>query len=282
MFRFVKILKIELVLPVIGAILIFANCTSIGKNENQTVLAAVDLKKPLYATNIGTEIEKHIPVSKNYLLGKISPQNDTLFVKVDRKYIGYEKVIYLRQPVYEAYIKMYDAAMGAGVRLNLISGLRTFYHQKRIWENKWTGRTKVSGKNLAVAFPDPVERASVILKYSSMPGTSRHHWGTDIDIYSLNDDDFQTSKGKKVYNWLTTNARNFGFCQVYTPKDSLRPFGYEEEKWHWSYFPISEKLLKDYQNKIKYSDISGFKGDVAAEPLKVIENYVVSINRECK
>jgi LAS superfamily LD-carboxypeptidase LdcB len=270
------------VLPVIGAILIFANCTSIGKNENQTVLAAVDLKKPLYATNIETEIEKHIPVSKNYLLGKISPQNDTLFVKVDRKYIGYEKVIYLRQPVYEAYKKMYNAALGAGVRLNLISGLRTFYHQKRIWENKWTGRTKVSGKNLAVAFPDPVERASVILKYSSMPGTSRHHWGTDIDIYSLNDDDFQTSKGKEVYNWLITNARSFGFCQVYTPKDSLRPFGYEEEKWHWSYFPISENLLKDYQNKIKYSDISGFKGDVTAEPLKVIENYVVSINRECK
>ena len=219
---------------------------------------------------------------KKYLLGKINPSKDSLFTKVNIKYTSNQKTIYLLSAVNEAYERMYQAGKAAGINLRLISGTRTFYHQKRIWEGKWTGKTKVGGKNLSVEIKDPIKRAKFILKFSSMPGTSRHHWGTDIDVYSLNDADFQTSNGKKVYKWLKGNALKFGFCQAYTPKDSSRPTGYEEEKWHWSFFPISENLLKEYQTKIKYSDISGFKGGETAEPLKVIENYVVGINQDCK
>ena len=219
---------------------------------------------------------------KSHLLGKVNPSKDSLFTKVNTEFTSNHKTIYLLSDVNTAYVEMYKAAKGVGINLKLISGTRTFYHQKSIWERKWTGKTKVDGKNLFTEVSDINKRAKMILKYSSMPGTSRHHWGTDIDVYSLNDVDFQTTKGKEVYKWLKNNALNYGFCQVYTPKDSLRPMGYEEEKWHWSYFPISEKMLKEYQKRIKYSDISGFKGSQTALPLKVIENYVFGINQDCK
>lgn len=225
---------------------------------------------------------KNYNTDKNHLLGKINPSSDSLFVSVNTNYTVNNKTIYLLDIVNEAYTKMYLSALKNGVRLTLLSGTRTFYHQKSIWERKWTGKTKVGGKDLSKEVVDPKSRAKLILKYSSMPGTSRHHWGTDIDVYSLNDFDFKTTQGKKVYKWLTTNASKYGFCQPYTVKDSLRPFGYEEEKWHWTYFPISEILLKEYQSKIKYSDISGFKGSETALPLKVIENYVIGINQDCK
>ena len=49
-----------------------------------------------------------------------------------------------------------------------------------------------------------------------MPSTSRHHWGTDIDLNSLNNSYFSSGKGLKEYDWLTTNANHYGFYQVYT------------------------------------------------------------------
>jgi zinc D-Ala-D-Ala carboxypeptidase len=54
------------------------------------------------------------------------------------------------------------------------------------------------------------------MQYSSMPGTSRHHWGTDVDLYALDDIYFTYGDGKIVYDWLLANAANYGFCQPYT------------------------------------------------------------------
>ena len=55
-----------------------------------------------------------------------------------------------------------------------------------------------------------------------MPATSRHHWGTDMDINSVEDDYFKDGKGKKVYRWLVENASKYGFCQVYSDKKSSK------------------------------------------------------------
>lgn len=219
--------------------------------------------------------------SKEFLLGKTKASQNTIFTLVPTKYLLYKRNIYLEKNTFTAYEKMYSSALKSGIRLPLLSGFRSFWYQKMIWEKKWNGKRKVEGLDLRT-IKDPIKRAQKILKYSSMPGTSRHHWGTDIDIYSLENANFETTKGKEVYKWLQNNAFKYGFCQTYTAKDSLRPMGYEEEKWHWTFFPISEKLLKEYQNKINYSDISGFDGSSTAKELKVIETYVYSINQECK
>lgn len=215
------------------------------------------------------------------LLGKISPSRDTAFVKVAAAYTN-KSSIYLRKATYEAFKEMHAAAKQDGVNLTIVSAMRTFGHQKGIWERKWTGATRVGGKNLSQSIPNPVERALKILEYSSMPGTSRHHWGTDIDLNNLNNSWFASGTGKKVYDWLTANAGNFGFCQTYTVQDETRPDGYHEEKWHWSYMPLAARLLKAYLNQVDYTKITGFKGSGAAEEIDVIPKYVAGIGPLCR
>lgn len=175
---------------------------------------------------------------------------------------------------------MAKEAAREGISLKVVSGYRPFDHQKRIWEGKYNGNRPVDGKNLAQVMPDPGERALKILEYSSMPGTSRHHWGTDIDINDLENSYFSSGKGLKEYNWLLKNAPDYGFCQVYTAKNGIRT-GYEEEKWHWSYMPIAKYYLNAYIDNIQYADIMGFAGSQSAAKIEVIRNYVFGIDSEC-
>lgn len=218
--------------------------------------------------------------SKEYLLGKFDPATHPDFVKIDTKHTT-KSDVYLRKDAYEAFVKMYDAAQKEGVNLQIISSTRNFSSQKSIWEAKWNGERLVDGKNLATEVKDSIERARIILRYSSMPGTSRHHWGTDIDINDLNDSYFLSGNGKKEYEWLTANAHKFGYYQPYTSKGAERPNGYEEEKWHWTYLPISKILVKQYPEKVTIADITGFKGAGTASTLDVIKNYVLGIDKAC-
>jgi len=63
-----------------------------------------------------------------------------------------------------------------------------------------------------------------------MPTASRHHWGTDVDINSVDPDYFLNGTGLQEYEWLKKNAYKYGFCQPYSPKDSVhRSTGYNLE-----------------------------------------------------
>ncbi|WP_439153223.1 M15 family metallopeptidase [Winogradskyella sp.] len=206
---------------------------------------------------------------KSFILGKFNYRNNPTFIKVEPKYTS--KEIYLKKEVSDAFIMMSEVAKIDGVSLKIISGTRNFYEQKAIWERKWKKYNTLNKSN----------RAKKILVYSSMPSTSRHHWGTDIDLNSLNNSYFNTVKGKATYNWLKTHANRFGFYQVYTNKTNGRT-GYNEEKWHWSYLPLASKYLSYYNDNVKASDISGFKGSEIAEQLKIIEDYVNGISEKAK
>ena len=212
-------------------------------------------------------------VEKEYLLGRFDPAHHSRFVQLTSSYAqGSALNGYLRQETFEAFQKMAVAANKDGVGLFIISATRNFDSQKKIWENKWNGKTQVEGKNLTT-ISDLKERARLILLYSSMPNTSRHHWGTDMDLNSLDNDYFSTDEGLKIYEWLTAHAGEFGFCQPYTSKTGGRA-GYEEEKWHWSYLPLSKLFLEEYKKQISYADITGFEGSDQALSLRVISNYV--------
>jgi LAS superfamily LD-carboxypeptidase LdcB len=176
---------------------------------------------------------------------------------------------------------MVNAAKKEGMDLKIASATRNFDYQKNIWNNKWDGVTIVNGKNLSTSMPDGLERFKKILEYSAAPGTSRHHWGTDIDINDANPQYFNSEKGQKIYAWLVENAPLFGFCQPYNQKGSGRPTGYNEEKWHWSYLPLAKSFTQEYKNLITDTDINGFLGDQYVVGQDLINNYVLSINPEC-
>lgn len=204
-------------------------------------------------------------VDKNYLLGKFNPHQDARFVQLADQYTGGSaKGAYLRKETYEAFIRMAEAAKADGVNLIIISATRNYFQQKAIWERKWMAEASI--KNEA-------DRAKKILLFSSMPGTSRHHWGTDMDLNDLNNEYFDSGEGLKIYEWLKAHAHEYGFCQPYTSKVNGRT-GYEEERWHWSYTPLSIPLLEAYKNTIKLTDIKDFLGSDTATKLDVIVSYV--------
>ncbi len=222
-----------------------------------------------------------IQLDKPALLGKIDPASDSGFVPVSLAYTDKES-IYLRKQTYQAFVRMAQTAQGAGITLRIISATRNFKAQKRIWETKWKDlREKArqdSGKNTSQA----EQRALKILEYSSMPGTSRHHWGTDVDLNALNNNYFATGEGQKVYAWLTAHAGTYGFCQVYTEQGKDRPDGYHEEKWHWSYLPLAQQFLQQYNEQVSYPDIKGFDGSSVAKKIGAIEKYVNGIAPQCQ
>ena len=111
-----------------------------------------------------------------------------------------------------------------------------------------------------------------------MPGTTRHHWGTDIDLNSFELAYYQTAEGQKVYKWLKENAAIYGFYQPYNESDDKCRTGYKEEKWHWSYKPLARIMLIKYLNLVSLDDISGFKGDNAVKVLPIIAEWVLGIN----
>jgi LAS superfamily LD-carboxypeptidase LdcB len=204
------------------------------------------------------------------------------FVKVAAEYCS--QAMYMHKDAYEAFKKMHAAAKKDGISLTILSGARNFESQKRIWEGKWTSRKAT----------DDLAKAKNILEYSSMPMSSRHHWGTDIDLNSLNNDYFKTGKGKKEYDWLVKNAPSFKFCQVYTENDNdklcdsevagdkRKREGYRLEKWHWSYMPVSSKLFENYNKLVENESIKGFKGSELAGKLKIKEHFVGGISDTCK
>lgn len=205
---------------------------------------------------------------KNDLLGKFDPGNHPDFDLIAAEYTE-KNNIYMRKEAYRAFKQMYHDAAKCGIKLKVLSATRNFDYQKGIWERKWNAKenAKFSG----------AQRCAHIMRYSSMPGTSRHHWGTDIDLCALDNAYFATGAGKKTYDWLCTFGPDYGFGQTYTDKKSGRT-GYEEEKWHWSYRPSADSLLQEYDRLITYDDLRGYAGAEFAREVRAIEDFVKGVD----
>lgn len=210
---------------------------------------------------------------KLFLQGKFSPDTMASFVLVPENYTN-KAGIYLQKDALSAFILLSNQAKKDGIHLIILSATRNFVYQKGIWERKW-GSSKFS------SYVSGKARAQAILSYSAMPGTSRHHWGTDIDLNSLSNSYFNSGEGEKVYKWLQLNAPKYGFCQVYSKKDSSRPDGYEEERWHWSYLPLAKNYMTDYSKFISSKDFFGFHGSECFTELEIAKKYVLGINKKC-
>jgi zinc D-Ala-D-Ala carboxypeptidase len=147
--------------------------------------------------------------AKAYLVGQFDPtlQTDTFeFIKN----LPTQYPMMLRKEALAALTKMLGAfaAQYPAIPVPVLSATRNFTYQKGIWERKWSGSySNITGE---------LNRALAIMEFSAMPGSSRHHWGTDVDIFSLSNGDFSKGNGKVLYTWLVQNAPKYGFCQPFT------------------------------------------------------------------
>ena len=240
----------------------------------------------LFATCVGGEEVEDLfgPVApESYLTGRFAPEKHPYFVRLSEYGIPTRgRTIWLRRETAEALREMYVQLRKDHPKLPfwVVSGTRNWYSQKGIWEGKWTGRRKVGGRRLNETLPDPTTRARKILEFSSMPGTSRHHWGSDFDINSLTNSYYKKGQGKILFEWMRKNAGRFGFCQPYT---AGRKGGYLEERWHWSYMGLARPLLREWERRVK-GDRARHMGRFAGSGVSVrmAPVYVETIDAECR
>ena len=115
----------------------------------------------------------------------------------------------------------------------------------QFWKSNKVGGTVDRKKWLATPSKD---RLAEILKYSSLPGASRHHWATEVDFNSTNVADWLPGKSLAALGtWLDSNASKAGLIRAYTPG---RKGGYNDEPWHFSYAPISVGLRNRYNHQV--------------------------------
>ena len=86
----------------------------------------------------------------------------------------------------ESLDEMSRAARADGVNVWARSGHRTLSQQRYLWNSKFRGRESVRTPDGRRGRLDrelsTEEKVRRILGYTAFPGTSRHHWGTDVDM----------------------------------------------------------------------------------------------------
>lgn len=180
--------------------------------------------------------------------------------------------------VFDAFEDMRTAAQKDGLRLWCTSGYRSFKAQKQIWNDKYK---KIKLQNPAYNKQDVI---NCVIEYSSIPGTSRHHWGTDLDIVDafgyettnpLSHKNYQ-SGGEYQYlsHWLDQHAATFGFYKVYT-EDTTRT-GFQFEPWHYSYKKLSVQFLNQYL-QIKLLNINELKSCFGSD---IFDDKFISLYNE--
>ncbi|MDV5171188.1 M15 family metallopeptidase [Photobacterium rosenbergii] len=161
---------------------------------------------------------------------------------------------FVHQQMLPAFEALKEAANKAGFDLQIASAFRPFERQLLIWNNKYSGKRPLLDSNSQPIDPSSLtelEKIHAIMRWSALPGASRHHWGTDIDVYAANclpegvqlqlePWEYQTGGHQAEFSqWLSSNMARFGF---YLPYAEDR-HGVACEPWHISYFPVSKYLL---------------------------------------
>ena len=172
--------------------------------------------------------------------------NTEILIGMDDSRIVSDTIL-LEKETYSAFIKMKDAAEKDGIIIKLVSGFRDFYRQQMIWNNKYKKFTN----EFSLDGPTAIKE---IIRFSTIPGTSRHHWGTEIDIIEKNFENEKDLLISKKYEeggifsslkkWMDKNSKRFGFYIVYDD-DSNRP-GFEYEPWHYTYKPVSDLYQREF------------------------------------
>lgn len=172
----------------------------------------------------------------------------------DDAFIDHE---FLERPVHRAVVPAWRAlvneARAAGFDPVIASGFRNYQRQLQIWNGKAAGERAVldsGGQPLDIAALDEWQLSQAILRWSALPGASRHHWGTDIDVYDRAavpaDYTVQLTPEEVAddgpfgpfHRWLDERierGQSHGFFRPYNHDSG----GIAPERWHLSYAPMA-------------------------------------------
>ena len=171
--------------------------------------------------------------------------------------------IMVHEAIVEPFRALRDRAANEGIDLAVASGFRSYHRQKIIFDEKWQGKRSVLSDDDRLLDRSEFEESEWlerILRFSALPGTSRHHWGTDIDVFdraALNADQ-QPALLPSEYHATGVFACLGEWLQEHMARDNaegfFRPYdvdtgGVSVEPWHLSFRPTAEKFAEHMSAK---------------------------------
>jgi len=166
----------------------------------------------------------------------------------------------------EPFRRLVGAAARAGFEIKIVSAFRDFQGQLHIWNEKATGKRAIldsASQPIDASRLTPEERVLAILRWSALPGASRHHWGTDVDIVDAK----AIPPGYRVqlvpeevegngffaplHDWLDLHMGEHGFFRPYAEDRG----GVSPERWHISYEPVARAYYDSYTLELMESVI---------------------------
>ena len=170
---------------------------------------------------------------------------------------------FLQAQAMKAFQGLQQSAVKNGFNLQPASSFRDFARQQLIWNGKFNGERKVhddAGNALDLSRLDDWQKSQAILRWSALPGASRHHWGTEIDIFdpdllpqgqSLQLEPWEYEKGGYFFElseFLIENLPHFDFSLPFMQMPAEKKIG--REPWHISYMPLAEKAKQLFSAEV--------------------------------
>ena len=198
----------------------------------------------------------------------------------------------LHQEVAEPFLAMRSAARREGLDLVPTSAFRDFGRQLAIWNGKCRGERDLRGADgelLDFRALNEDELVEAILIWSALPGASRHHWGTDMDVidatavppgYVVQLVQEEYAPGGifgKLNRWLDENAALYGFFRPY----AVFRGGFRPEPWHLSYAPLADMAQRQFSVELLWQALETAPLEAAAAVRRklpqIMERYVRNI-----
>jgi hypothetical protein len=177
-------------------------------------------------------------------------------------------------------------AARSGIDLWPASSFRDFERQLAIWNDKFLGRRPLldaAGQPLDGASLDDGQRIQAILIWSALPGASRHHWGTEIDVIDraalpagqqaqmVRQEYAAGGVFEKLGDWLSHHCARFGFFHPY----DIDRGGVQPEPWHVSFAPVSVPAL----SRLTVAVLQDALGAVALAGGDIVKRQLADLHR---
>ncbi|WP_260259553.1 M15 family metallopeptidase [Vibrio intestinalis] len=203
-----------------------------------------------------------------------------------------QKYFLVHQQVSQDLLTLKESAARAGFNLNIASGFRDFERQQTIWNNKMAGNTAILDSDSQPLPYDALseqQKVFAILRWSALPGASRHHWGCEFDVFDRNSLpqntqlklepwEYLTGHQAKFYQWLKHNLVQHGFFFPYAQDKG----GVAPEQWHISHRAISTQCqqqltLDTLRQQLMLSPVLG-QETVLLHLEKIYNQYITNIS----
>jgi LAS superfamily LD-carboxypeptidase LdcB len=199
----------------------------------------------------------------------------------------------LHREAVQPFLDMRSAAAAAGFDLVPVSSFRDFNAQLKIWNEKHRGERTLydrAGRRLEHASLNESELIDAMLCWSAMPGASRHHWGTEIDVVDRNA--LPPGQGAKLLpieygpggpfarlnGWLGEHMQAYGFFRPYSNDRG----GVAPEPWHLSYAPVAGRALEQLTVEVLRAALEeravAGKAELMQRLAEIHRRYVASVD----